>query len=208
MGRREERGHRLFAAVYGRLTALADRGWLGDARHALLSGARGDVLEIGAGTGANLAHLPEVDAVVVAEPDPAMRRRLAAAVARRGGGARMLDAPAESLPLPDGSVDTMLATLVLCSVDDPERALAEARRVLRPGGRLLFLEHVRAAGWRARWQDLLAPIWRRMAAGCRPNRDTVALIRAAGFELQQVRDVRRPRGLGVATPVISGVAER
>jgi SAM-dependent methyltransferase len=122
MGRREERGHRLFAAVYCRLTAMADRGWLGEARHALLSGARGDVLEIGAGTGANLAHLPEVDRVVVAEPDPAMRRRLAAAVARREGGARMLDARAESLPLPDGSVDTMLATLVLCSVDDPARA--------------------------------------------------------------------------------------
>jgi SAM-dependent methyltransferase len=206
MGRREERGHRLFAAVYARLSAAADRGWLGEERRRLLSGARGEVLEIGAGAGANLAFLPEVDEVVLVEPDPAMRRRLATAVARRGGAARMLDAPADALPLADASVDTMLATLVLCSVDDPARALAEGRRVLRPGGRLLFLEHVRGAGWRSRWQDLLAPVWRRIAAGCRPNRDTVALIRASGFEILQVRVVRRPRGLGVATPLVAGVA--
>jgi ubiquinone/menaquinone biosynthesis C-methylase UbiE len=208
MGRTDERGHRAFAAVYGRLMALADRGWLGDARRALMAQARGDVLEIGAGTGINLRHLPEGCDLVLAEPDPAMRRRLEAAVRARGGRARTIAAPAEALPLPDASVDTVVATLVLCTVDDPGRALAEARRVLRPDGRLLFLEHVRADGRRGRWQDRLTPLHVRTAAGCRPNRDTVAMIAAAGFDVREMRRVREPRGLAVSAPVLSGSAAR
>ena len=170
-------GDRAFAAAYARLVDAESevmRGW----RRWIASRAHGVVVELGAGTGANLAWYGDVERLVLVEPSPAMRRRLAA----RAGDAEVLDATAAALPLPDDSVDAVVATLVLCSVPDLPAALAEVRRVLRPGGSLLLLEHVRAADpATARWQDRLDPAWRRLAQGCHPNRNTVAAVAAAGF---------------------------
>jgi ubiquinone/menaquinone biosynthesis C-methylase UbiE len=179
-------------------------------RRELLAPARGRVVELGAGTGLNLRHYPDgLESLILVEPDPAMRRRLAKRVARRGGAVEIVDAQAERLPLADDSVDTVVATLVLCTVDDPRQALAEISRVLRPGGELLFVEHVRAqSAWLARWQDRLAGPWRRFACGCRCNRATVELMRACRFELDVAEaawraqpPIIRPLVVGRARPL-------
>jgi ubiquinone/menaquinone biosynthesis C-methylase UbiE len=115
-------------------------------------------------------------------------------------------AGAEALPYPDGSFDTVVSTLVLCTVPDQEAALDEVRRVLRPGGRLLFIEHVRAAGSAARWQDRLEPLWRRLLAGCHPNRDTVAAIEEAGFEIETFESFYPPDPLSALMPHVQGSA--
>ena len=170
-------GDRAFAAAYARLVdAESDvmRAW----RRWVASRARGVVVELGAGTGANLPWYGDVERLILVEPSPAMRVRLTPAA----GDAEVIDATADALPLPDASVDAVVATLVLCSVPDLPAALGEVRRVLRPGGSLLLLEHVRADDpATARWQDRLDPAWRRLAQGCHPNRDTVAAVAAAGF---------------------------
>ncbi len=201
-----EREHRIFAAFCDLLARRSERGPMGARRRELLREASGRVLEIGAGTGVNLAHYPGLQALTLVEPDGAMRRRLAPRAAAAPFPVEVLDAPAERLPIEDASVDAVVSTGVLCSVDDPPRALAEARRVLRPGGRLLFIEHVRAEGRAARWQDRLTPVWRRLNAGCHPNRDTLAAIRAAGFAVTTVTrldDVPAPPWI---RPLVAGVA--
>ena len=149
-------------------------------RRALLAGARGRVLEIGAGTGANLDAYPAgIDALILTEPDAAMRARLRRRVERGSRPATVVDAGAEALPFPDAKFDTVVSTLVLCTVPDAHAAVRELRRVLRPGGQLLFLEHVRADEPRlARRQDRLATPWRAFAAGCHCNRPTLALLRS------------------------------
>ena len=168
---------------------MGERTGLRAHRKALLSQARGCTLEIGSGTGLNLAHYPDdVGELILAEPDAAMRSRLAKRLNRRSHAARLVDAPAERLPFPDGSVDTVVSTLVLCTVDAPDVALREIARVLRPGGQLLVLEHVRSESpTLARWQDRLAGPWRRFAMGCRCNRATAELMVACGLELAQMR---------------------
>ena len=150
----------------------------------------GCTIEIGAGTGLNLAHYPDdLDELVLVEPDAAMRRRLAERLARSRRRARLVDAPAEQLPFPDGSIDTVVSTFVLCTVDAPDLALREIVRVLQPDGQLLFIEHVRSDSPRlARWQDRLAKPWRRFARGCRCNRATSELMAACGFELDDLDD--------------------
>lgn len=152
-------------------------------RRALVSAARGRVLEIGAGTGLNIPYYPaDVDDLVLTEPEPAMRRRLAGRLERQGRTASIVDAPAERLPLPDASVDTVVATLVLCTVADPERALGEIARVLRPDGRLLFIEHVRARSrFLAACQDALLRPWRAFGGGCVCNRATLETMLSCGF---------------------------
>jgi SAM-dependent methyltransferase len=165
------------------------------------------VIEIGAGTGANLRHYPPVERLLAFEPDPAMRRRMRPRAQGPAFPVEVGDAPAEDLPVGDDTADTVVCVLVLCSVADPARALAEARRVLRPGGRLLFLEHVRGEGRRARWQDRAVPIWRRIGAGCHPNRDSVGAIEAAGFAIEELRvhDEEVP-GPALTRPVVVGRA--
>src|SRR4051794_9047345 len=172
---------RVFALVYDPSLSLGELAGMRRRRRRLLARARGRVVEIGAGTGLNLRHYPEgLDELILLEPEPAMRRKLAR---RAGPGVQIVDAVAEQLPFADGSVDTVVSTLVLCTVDDPQRALEEIARVLRPDGELLFVEHVRAESPRlARWQDRLREPWQRFACGCRCNRATVELMSACGFE--------------------------
>ena len=191
---------RLFAALYDRLTAKAERELVGPARRALLAHAHGRTLEIGAGTGANLPHYPDGLDLVLTEPDEHMARRM---------GRESLRVAAERLPFDDESFDTVVATLALCTVHDLDASLREAHRVLKPGGTLLFIEHVRGepGSTLARWQDRLDGTWGLFAGGCHPNRDTLAAIGAAGF---QVGEVERPEwGLpALVKPVVIGRATR
>jgi ubiquinone/menaquinone biosynthesis C-methylase UbiE len=174
---------RIMALVYDPFVWLGEIAGMRRRRAALVSGVRGRVLEIGAGTGLNIAHYPDgITELVIAEPEPGMRRRLERRLRRHGRVARIVDAPAERLPLADASVDTVVSTLVLCTVDNPENALREIARILRPDGQLLFIEHVRAGSrFLATCQDFLLGPWRHFAGGCRCNRPTVELMRACGF---------------------------
>jgi ubiquinone/menaquinone biosynthesis C-methylase UbiE len=203
-------GHPIFAAIYDRALASCERDGLRDMRGELLAEARGATLEIGAGTGHNLEHYPEtVTRLVLAEPDPHMARRLRPHAAEVVGDAvEVVDAPAESLPFADESFDTAISTLVLCTVSDPGRAISELRRVLRPGGRLLLIEHVRSPDnpRLARWQDRLERPWGWFTGACHPNRDTAAALGAGGFDLSAVVNAQLPPAAMLIKPVITGVA--
>jgi ubiquinone/menaquinone biosynthesis C-methylase UbiE len=204
--------HRFFAAIYDRALAGVERKGLADLRAELLSEASGRTLEIGAGTGHNLPHYPEaVTELVLAEPDPHMARRLRAHVEESPPGppVEVIEAPAEDLPFDDASFETVVATLVFCTVDDPVRAIAEARRVLRPGGALLFLEHVRSQrSGLARWQDLIERPWGWVAGGCHPNRPTDQTLAAAGFWIERLDRGALNGALPPMRPRIVGVARR
>ena len=167
---------------------LAEHGGFGRWRRWLPGGARGPTLDLGTGTGRNLALLPP--GAVGCDP---YAQNLAAA-RRRAPGALLVRARAEALPFKAGAFETVLSGMVFCSVDDPAAGLAEAARVLRPGGTLRMLEHVRdRRPWAARWQDLVQPAWTRRSGGCRPNRDTEAALAAAGWEV--AGGEREARGL-------------
>lgn len=197
------KGHRWFAATYDLLLRGAERRVLSRLRPLVAGEATGRVLEIGAGTGANFPHYRRASEVVATEPDPYMLRRARARAAALGGAIRLGRAPVEALPFSDASFDAVVSTLVLCSVEDQARALAEVRRVLKPRGELRFIEHVRGDGRLGRLHDLLTPLWRRLGGGCRPNRRTAEQIAAAGFELVELR--RRALPL---MPLVVGVARR
>jgi SAM-dependent methyltransferase len=166
------------------------------------------VLEIGAGTGLSFPHYPAaVEEVVALEPDEGMATR----AARRAGESErritLVAGSAEDLPFEDASFDWAVAMLVFCTVSDPARALAEVRRVLRPGGGLLFLEHVRSAEpRRARWQDRLERPWGFVAQGCHPNRDTVGTIGAAGFAVHVTESGELPMVPPLVKPYVLGRA--
>ena len=195
-----------YAAIYDRITSGAERAGLSEDRHRLLAQAVGATIEIGAGTGVNLAHFPPaVTRLCLVEPDPSMRKRLH----RRASGrhVEIVDAPAEALPFPDSSFDTAVVTFALCSVADLDRALGEIARVLRPGGRLLFLEHVRDTDPDvARKQD--HPVFLYSWIGCYPNRDTLTAISGAPFEVTTVRHGEVPKAPRVERPMIVGAAAR
>jgi ubiquinone/menaquinone biosynthesis C-methylase UbiE len=199
---------RLFARVYDRGLASSEAAGLADRRRALLAQARGRVLELGAGTGLNLAHYPAgIEQLVLTEPEEPMLARLRARAEGHKPPATVVAAPAERLPLADASIDTVVTTLTLCTVDDLEAALREAQRVLAPGGRLLFLEHVRAGEERlARRQDLLAPLWKHVGHGCHCNRATLAAIEAAAFDVHDVEHGQMPRAPRFLEPLVAGVA--
>jgi ubiquinone/menaquinone biosynthesis C-methylase UbiE len=200
----------LGAWVYDCTLSRAEAACLFDWRQALLSVAYGDVLEIGAGTGANLAHYPSaVRRLVLAEPDAGMRARLRRKVGDRPD-VTIIDATAEVVPLPDCAFDVVVSTLVLCSVDSPGRSLAEVWRVLKPGGRLLFLEHVAAEGrpGRLRWQRLLEPAWRCLAGNCHLTRHTADAITEMGFQLEDLRRESIRKVAGVVRPSVRGAARR
>jgi ubiquinone/menaquinone biosynthesis C-methylase UbiE len=199
---------RLFAALYDRFMAGTERAGLAERRHEVLGDARGRVIEVGAGTGANLAHYPPaVSEIVLTEPEEPMARRLEAKLRESGPPGRVVRAPGESLPFADDEFDTAVSTLVLCTVSNPTATLAELRRVLRPGGQLLFVEHVRSDDQRlARWQDRALPLWRRFGHGCHPNRATADSIRAAGFAIEQLEQGQLPKAPPIVRPLILGRA--
>ena len=192
---------RVFAACYDRCSAGAERAGLGAERDTLLANARGRVLEIGAGTGVNVDHYPPGADVVYTEPDAHMARRL------RNHGVEVVQAGAESLPFADGSFDTVVSTMVLCTVPDVPAALREVHRVLASGGHLLFLEHVRGepGSKLARRQDRFHRPWKAIGCGCNCNRDLLAAIEGE-FRVDDVRDEEWPY-LGPLTPrVVVGSA--
>lgn len=209
---------RIYDATWGRaFSAAYDRGFKGaedaglrEMRRELLAQARGRVLELGAGTGLNLEHYPqEIEGLTLVEPDPHMTKQLRERLERSGRAAAVsvVEAPGERLPFADGSFDTVVVTLVLCTVPDPETALAEIRRVLDLGGQLLFLEHVRAHSPElAKWQDRLERPWRFLADGCHCNRDSVAAIDAAGFQLGDVERGELPKLPPIVRPLVTGTA--
>jgi ubiquinone/menaquinone biosynthesis C-methylase UbiE len=201
--------HPLFARVYARVGHLMDAE-IGDHRRRLLAGLRGRVLEVGAGNGLNFPHYPAtVTEVVAVEPEPHLRRLAQAAARQAPVPIRVVAGTAEALPARDATVDAVVASLVLCTVTDPQQALAEIGRVLRPGGRLRFYEHVRATDPRlARWQDRLERPWGWLVGGCHPNRDTVAAIAAAGLQLVALDRFDLAAMPALARPHVLGVAER
>ena len=189
---------RLGALLYDPFLWLGERRVMAAQRRALLSGVSGRVLEVGAGTGLNLPFYAAGADVVLTEPDAAMRARL------RRRGVEVVDAPAEALPFADASFDVVVSTLVLCTCADPIAAIGELRRVLRPGGRLVFIEHVRADD--SRRQDRWAGVWRVFAQGCRCNQPTLALLRA---QLDVRCERARWRGMpSIVGPLAIGEARR
>jgi ubiquinone/menaquinone biosynthesis C-methylase UbiE len=199
---------RLFAALYDTVGRGSEAAGIREERKQLLTGAAGPTIELGAGTGLNLEHYPEtVTRLVLVEPDRHMRRRLGRRLEALGREAEIVDAAAEDLPFPDATFDTAVVTYVLCSVLDQERALAEISRVLRPDGRLLFLEHVRSADPKlARRQDRMRPVYNLF--GCNPNRDTLARIEGSTLSVESVEHGEVPKAPEVASPLIVGTARR
>ncbi|BDX32215.1 type 11 methyltransferase [Mycobacterium antarcticum] len=200
---------RVFALIYDPFLALGERAGMQEMRRHVLADAHGRVLEIGAGTGLNLPLYPAaVTSLTLADPEPPMIARLRKRAPQDADRpVDIVSAPAEHLPFADDSFDTVVSTLVLCTVDDPAASLREVARVLAPGGRLLFVEHVRAAEARvARWQDRLHEPWRRFACGCHCNRDIVSALRENHFELADVQQ-RHWRGMpAIVQPLIIGAA--
>jgi ubiquinone/menaquinone biosynthesis C-methylase UbiE len=198
---------RFFAMTYDRQMTKVEEAGLRAWREGLLAGAAGQVLEIGAGTGSNLRFYgPAVVSLTLTEPETPMLRRLERKAAVQAPGATVLRAPAEDLPFEDAAFDVAVSTLVLCGVDDQPRALRELRRVLRPGGQLLFIEHVRSADTRlARSQDRMNGI-NRFVVGCDCNRPTLDSIREAGLTVTRVEHVALPKVFRFVSPAIVGSA--
>lgn len=199
---------RLWPRVYDLTMRRAERAGLAAIRHDALEAATGSTLEIGAGTGANLAAFPDtVHPLVLTEPDRNKARVLRRRADTLRPDARVVQAEVDALPFPDASFDTVVVTLVLCSVPDQATALGEIRRVLRPTGRLVFVEHVRSEDPAlARRQDRWQPVWSLLAGGCRPNRDTVSAIASAGFRVDALRTGTLPTAPGIVRPLAVGYA--
>jgi SAM-dependent methyltransferase len=206
----------LYDATWGRaFTELYDRGLkateeagLREIREEALASATGRTIDLGAGTGANLPLFPPaVSELVLVEPDPHMLKKLRERLSNAAAPASVVRAGAEALPFEDSSFDTAVFTLVLCTVPAPEAALAEAARVLRPGGRLLFVEHVRADDpGLARWQDRLERPWHFLGDGCHCNRDTAASLGASPFTVEQLEHGRMPKAIPIVRPLVYGSA--
>jgi ubiquinone/menaquinone biosynthesis C-methylase UbiE len=199
---------RAFTSFYDRAMKSTEEAGMREKRREVLSEAKGRTIDIGAGTGLNLELFPpEVSELVLAEPDPHMLKKLREKLPASGREASVVQAPAEKLPFEDGSFDTAVFTLVLCTVPDPTAALAEAARVLRPGGKLLFVEHVRSEEpGLARWQDRLEGPWRFVGDGCHCNRDTAATIEASPFVIEQVEKDELPKAPPLVRPLVRGSA--
>ena len=195
------------APAYDRMMRGGEDAGVRDLRQGLVADASGRVLEIGAGTGLNIPHYNgSIESLVLTEPQAPMLRRLQRSAHEHAPQAKVLRAPAEDLPFEDDSFDTVVTTLVLCGVDDQPRALREARRVLRPGGRLLFLEHVRADDpGLARFQDRMNWL-NRIVVGCDCNRPTLGTIEAEGFTVSRLEHTETPKAPKFGRPLIVGAA--
>jgi ubiquinone/menaquinone biosynthesis C-methylase UbiE len=204
--------HPIFARMYARISAAAEKKGNAEHRDEMLAGLEGRVIEIGAGTGLNFRHYPEgVTEVVAVEPEPLLRRMATEEAARSRVSIEVVEGVANALPAEDESFDVGIASLVLCSVAEPDAALAELFRVIRPGGELRFLEHVRASspGF-ARFQRAIDVFHPRIGGGCHTSRDTLGAIERAGFVVETMRRFRFvPCFLDQAiTPHIVGRARR
>jgi SAM-dependent methyltransferase len=201
--------HPILAALYDRILASSEARGLAERRRTLLAHARGRVLEVGAGTGLNLAHYRpgQVTSLVALEPDGAMRRRL---LPRVGTGTpvrcEVHEAGIDEVTFADGSFDTVVCTLVLCTVPDPARAVATIKAWLAPDGCLLFLEHVRAVGLTGRLQRAAAPVWRYAFGGCHLDRDTLGSLRAADLAITDCQRFALPAGGPLLSSCVQGVA--
>jgi ubiquinone/menaquinone biosynthesis C-methylase UbiE len=205
--------HPIFARVYARIGAAAEKAGAAQHRTRLLAGLRGRVVEVGAGNGLNFKHYPAtVDEVIAVEPEPSLRALAVQAAQGLPVRVRVVEGTAGSLPLDDASVDAAVASLVLCSVADVRAALGEMRRVLRPGGELRFYEHVSAPrGSRlARVQRFVDPLWTRIAAGCHLTRHTDEAIIAAGFVVEELErfDFQPAATARLTAPHVIGRARR
>jgi ubiquinone/menaquinone biosynthesis C-methylase UbiE len=200
----------IFALGYDRLMAATENADLRTYRENLLQAASGRVLEIGGGTGANLPFYGEgVTELMVAEPEPPMMRQLRRKLDGYRFPTTILSAPAEQVPVPAETFDCVVSTLVLCTVPDPARALAEVRRVLKARGQLLFIEHVRSEdSGLARWQDRLRRPWAWFGHGCQCNRSTVETIRSAGFWISKLECLELPKAPPIVRPLVIGNAAR
>jgi ubiquinone/menaquinone biosynthesis C-methylase UbiE len=198
---------KFFALTYDRQMAKAEQAGLHAMRERLLAGVSGDVIEIGGGTGLNLpCYGPEVRSLTITEPEPPMLRRLERRVHEQRPSATVLRAPAEDLPFEDHSFDVAVSTLVLCGVDDQPRALRELRRVLRPGGRLLFIEHLRSEDPAlARLQDRMNWL-NRLVVRCDCNRPTLDSVRQAGFTVTEMDHTELPNAPKFVRPAVVGSA--
>ena len=205
---------RIFALYYPYILEIAERAGQRETRRQLLSEAHGRVLELGAGSGVNLPHYTEaVTELVVSEPSASMLAHLRAELDDRGSRAgewTLVQSGAEDLPFDDDSFDTVVATFILCTVPDPAAVLREIDRVLKPGGRYLFLEHVRAEdGTRlARFQDRAEWAHTQIAAGCHPNRRTWETIAASPLAVERLERGRQPRAPATVRPTIIGSASK
>ena len=195
---------RMFAFGYDYFLKATEDAGLRDMRREMLAEASGRTLELGAGTGANVELYPEaVTELVLTEPDRFMAEKLRAKHPDR----EVVEAPAERLPFEDESFDTAVLTLVLCTVPDPQAALAEIARVLKPGGRFLFIEHVRADDERlARWQDRLHRPWYLFGDGCHCNRDTLATIESSPLAVERAEKGELPKAVPLVRPLLRGAA--
>ncbi len=198
---------RVLPALFDRLNARFERRF-GEKRRLVLAPTSGRVLEIGAGTGWSFRHYPEaVDEIVALEPDEGMRARGERRAVESGRLIRFVKESAEELPFEDASFDWVVSMAVLCTVSDAARALREVRRVLKPGGALLFVEHVRSESPRlARWQDRLERPWGVVAQGCHPNRDTLTVMSDAGFDVEIVERGELPLAPPIVKPYVLGRA--
>ena len=202
-------GGRSFAFWYPAMMGRIDRNGQATLRREQLAAARGRVLEIGAGSGLSIPHYQaHLEELVLVEPNPSFHQVLRAAAHRLPFPASVVAVDAHDLPYEEGRFDTVTASLVFCSVDDPAGMLAEVHRVLVPGGRLLFHEHVRGGPVRGPVQDLLTPLQRRLADGCRPNRDFVAALRASPLQVVSIDHRRMPTRIPTLVPLVVGTAER
>ncbi|MGH1562228.1 class I SAM-dependent methyltransferase [Mumia sp. DW29H23] len=203
------RSQRQFAGWYPSMMERVERAGQSRIRHDQLAVASGRVLEIGAGNGFSLDHYPAtVDDLVLVEPNPAFREQLRHRLAGLALPAEVRDGDAHDLAFPDASFDVVTASLLFCSVDDPARALAEVHRVLRPGGRFLFHEHVRGGPLRGALQDLVTPLQRRLADGCRANRRFEEHLHASPLEVASISHLRMPTWLPTIVPLVVGTAVR
>jgi ubiquinone/menaquinone biosynthesis C-methylase UbiE len=204
------RGQRFFARWYPSVMGKSEDAGQGDIRREQLAQASGRTLEIGAGNGFSVPfYTDQVEALTLIEPNPEFRHRLHSVIATAApSDVAIMDGDVHALDFPDASFDTVTASLVFCSVTDPQQALAEVHRVLRPGGRFLFHEHVRGHGLRGVVQDLMTPLQRRLADGCRPNRDFEALLFESDLELDELVRARMPAAAPTVVPLVVGAARR